>query len=214
MVTKESIGTGIDFYCKFFYYQIAKIQLAFTIVDWKPSARLYQRWAVFSLESKQMKQQLETPLYATLFYEARSALQITWNEYMYLDMVQKLHIHQKWCTKSLENCAGDLGLTKRGVSKMKERLLSKGLLEKNIKGHLRVTKKYTEVAVNKVHQQHVQPVNSVPKSVNFVPSAGELSSTKNNNRITLDNRNLKNRGSGYQAAKSMAALIKQRARSN
>lgn len=158
-----------------------------------------------------MKNQNQSPLYATLFYEAREALQVNWNEYVYLDMVQKLHIHQKWCTKSLENCATDLGLTKRGVSKMKERLLAKGLLEKNIKGHLRVTAKYTGVAVNKVHQQYAQEVNRVPKSVNSVPYGGELSSTKNNNRITLESSSKDFRGIHSPAKERLRARFRQKA---
>lgn len=135
-----------------------------------------------------MKNERETPLYATLQYAARRDLGINWNEYIYLDMVQKLHIHQSWCTKSLESCAYDIGITKRGVSKMKERLISIGLLERNVAGHLRVTRKYTEVAVNSVQPPLTKSVNSVPKSVNSVPSIGELSSTKNNNRITKNKK--------------------------
>lgn len=145
-----------------------------------------------------MKQQTDSPLYATVFYEARKRLEVSWNEYIYLDMVQKLHIHQKWCTKSLESCAKDLGITKRGVSKMKERLIEKGLLERNIKGSLRVTPKYTDIAVNKV-----------PKSVNSVPFAGELSSTKNNNRITKIKGLDKKRASRRTAANVRRMLVDQ-----
>lgn len=149
-----------------------------------------------------MKQQTDTPLYATVFYEARKKLDISWNEYIYLDMVQKLHIHQKWCTKSLESCARDLGITKRGVSKMKERLIDKGLLERSMRGHLKVTPKYTEIAVNKVHRLENKAVNLVPKSVNKVPSAGELSSTKNYNRTTKINKE------SYKKAREASAKVR------
>ena len=155
----------------------------------------------FQFRKTKMKEQ--SPLYATLFYEARKKLDISWSEYIYLDMVHKLS-YERWCIKSLENCAKDLGLTKRGVSKMKERLISKGLLKRNIKGHLRVTLKYTGVAVNKVHQTPHVAVNKVPKSVNLVPSGGELSSTKNNNRIT------KNNGEGYKKARQMRDQLSKR----
>lgn len=130
-----------------------------------------------------MKEQ--TPRYATLLYDVRAHLNISWAEYVYLDMVHKLSYGQ-WCVKSLDNCGKDLGVTKRGVSKMKERLIKRGLLKRNVKGHLKVTAEYTDVAVNKVHRTPHVAVNSVPKSVNSVPSSGELSSTKNNNRVTLD----------------------------
>src|SRR5438093_1066290 len=103
-----------------------------------------------------MKQQTETPLYATLLYDVRKKLDINWNEYVYLDMVQKLHIRQSWCTKSLDNCAKDIGITRRGLIKIKNKLLERGLIEKNIRGHVKVTSKYTSVAVNKVHQQGSQ----------------------------------------------------------
>lgn len=156
-----------------------------------------------------MKQQIETPKYATVLYDVRKKLGISWNEYIYLDMIQKLHINQAWCTKSLLSCAIDLGITKRGVSKMKERLVTLGLLEKNAKGHLRVTSKYTEVAVNSVPQFVKRSVNSVPKSVNSVPLVGELSSTKNNNRITKNRENENYEASDdYKKARQASEKIK------
>lgn len=131
----------------------------------------------------------ETPLYATVHYDVRRELGITWNEYIYLDMVQKLHISRPWCIKSIQNCADDMGLSKRGLIKMRDNLIVKGLLKKNIKGHLRVTDKYVDYAVNKVHHGDKKSVNKVPKSVNKVHSIGEQSATKNNNRITKNNNN-------------------------
>lgn len=134
----------------------------------------------------------ETPRYATLQYDTRESLCVSWAELVFLDMVQKLSIRQPWCTKSLSSCGKDLGVTKRGVMKMRDRLIEKGLLKKNVKGHLRVTEKYINVAVNKVHHPQNKSVNKVPQSVNKVHSSGEQSSTKNNNRIT------KNNGEGYK----------------
>lgn len=131
-----------------------------------------------------MKQQNDTPLYATLMYDVRKKLDVSWSEYVYLDMVQKLHIHQKWCTKSLESCAKDLGITRRAVINMKNRLIEKGLLRKSIKGYLQVTEKYTAVAVNKVHQTPYVGVNKVHKVVKKLHPASEETSPKNNNRIT------------------------------
>lgn len=147
-----------------------------------------------------MKEQTEIPKYATLLYDVRKQLGITWAEYVYLDMVHKLS-YERWCIKSLDNCGKDLGITKRGVSKMKERLINRDLLKKNIKGHLKVTDKYTGVAVNKVPHQQLRSVNSVPKSVNSVPPGGELSSTKNNNR------NTEKMAKGYKKAQEMRARL-------
>jgi hypothetical protein len=152
-----------------------------------------------------MKEQTGRPRYATLLYDVRQKLNVNWAEYVYLDMVHKLSYHG-WCFKSLESCAVDLGMTKRGVSKMKERLIGRGLLKRNIKGHLKVTELYTGVAVNSVHQAPHMAVNSVPKSVNSVPQIGELSSTKNNNRITIE------LGEGYKKAKLKAEEIRAKSR--
>jgi len=114
----------------------------------------------------------ETPKYATLMYDVLDVLEVSISEYFYLDMVQKLS-YNRWCIKSIENCANDMRISKRGLIKMRERLIEKGLLQKNIKGYTKVTKNYMDIAVNKV-----------PKSVNKVHSTGELSAYKNNNRIT------------------------------
>lgn len=132
-----------------------------------------------------MGKQTEVPRYATLLYHVLHDLDISINEYFYLDMVQKLS-YQRWCTKSLENCAQDMRISKRGLIKLRDRLIERGLLQKNIKGHLKVTAKYIDVAVNKVPQGQHGPVNSVTKSVNKVHRGGELSATKNNNRLTRE----------------------------
>ena len=132
----------------------------------------------------------DTPLYATLLYDVRKELDISISEYFYLDMVHKLS-YDRWCSKSLENCASDMGITKRGLIKLRDRLLASGLLKKNAKGHLKVTQKYTGVAVNKV-----------PKPVNFVHHRGEQSSkitgSQNNNRKTIEKRGNKDKGSEAQ----------------
>jgi hypothetical protein len=125
-----------------------------------------------------MKNKNESPLYATLLYEVRRKLDISIQEYFYLDMVYHLS-HDGWCYKSLESIARDMGTTKRGVMKMRDRLIERKLLEKNIKGHVKTTVMY-----NSVLRSDNKSVNKVPLSVNKVHPSGELSSTKNNNRIT------------------------------
>lgn len=178
----------------------------------------------------QQTNQTESPKYATLLYDVRQQLGISWNEYIYLDMVQKLQLSKGWCFKSLENCATDLGFTKRGTIKMRDRLIGLELLARNDKGNVRVTDKYIEVAVNSVHRNEVQngvfvkrSVNSVPKSVNSVHRIGELSSKitggENNNRKTENMVTLKNdlaagdsetAKSGYQHARAIVEKIKQK----
>ena len=129
-----------------------------------------------------MKQQNESPLYATLLYSVRKELDISIAEYFYLDMVYHLS-HDGWCYKSLESIARDMGISKRGVMKMRDRLIHKKLLKKNIKGYVK-----TDVAYNLVHRTPNNAVNKVPLSVNKVHPSGEQSSTKNNNRITKNNK--------------------------
>lgn len=114
----------------------------------------------------------ETPRYATLLYEVRRLLDVSFTEYVYLDMVHKLS-YERWCNKSLEHTGNDLGISKRGVIKMRDRLIAKELLKRNVKGELRVTDLYIKLAVNKV-----------PQSVNKVHFAGEQSAPKNNKRNT------------------------------
>lgn len=125
-----------------------------------------------------MKNKNESPIYATLLYEVRRKLDISIQEYFYLDMVYHLS-HDGWCYKSLESIARDMGITKRGVMKMRDRLIERKLLKKNIKGHVKTTVMY-----NSVLRSDNKSVNKVPLSVNKVHPSGELSSTKNNNRIT------------------------------
>ena len=132
----------------------------------------------------------ETPLYATLLYHVLYKLDISIAEYFYLDMVHKLS-YQRWCTKSLANCASDMNISRIGLIKLRNRLLERGLLQKNTKGHLKVTPKFTDIAVNKVYQPPHAVVNKVTQSVNKVYPAGKQSIPKNYNRITKNNTNLK-----------------------
>lgn len=118
----------------------------------------------------------QTPRYCTMYYDARKALDVSIAEYFYLDMVHKLS-YNRWCIKSVQNCADDMGISKRGLLKIRDRLVEQGYLKKNIKGHTKVTDEYINIAVNKVH-----------KSVNKVHPTGEQSAHKNNKRYT-ENRN-------------------------
>jgi hypothetical protein len=61
-------------------------------------------------------------LYAHLFYDVREKLDVSIAEYYYLDMVRQLS-DGRWCTKSLKNCAKDMGIGKRGLLKMRDRLI-------------------------------------------------------------------------------------------
>lgn len=133
----------------------------------------------------------ETPKYATLLYDVLEVLDVSISEYFYLDMVHKLS-YNRWCIKSIEHCASDMRISKRGLIKMRDRLTKRGLIKKNIKGHVKVTDDYIKIAVNKV-----------PKSVNKVHSTGELSAHKNYNRITKNINGEQNSLNRYKTPQQM-----------
>lgn len=125
-----------------------------------------------------------SPRYATVLYDVRRQLDISFISYVYLDMVHKLS-YQRWCSKSLLHCADDLGISRRHMIRIKNDLLDKKLIEKNSHGYVRVTTKYTGVAVTKSHQQAVQVVTKSPKVVTKSHLASDnMSLIENNNRIT------------------------------
>jgi len=122
------------------------------------------------------------PRYATLLYPVRQKLDISWAEYVYLDMVYHLD-RNGWCYKSLESVAKDMGMAKSGVVKMRERLISKNLLKKSKNGHVKTTVMYHKVILADKSSYHKvnEPYHKVERGV-------PLSGTKNNNRNTLEKR--------------------------
>lgn len=120
----------------------------------------------------------ELPRYATLMYDVRKALDITWTEYVYLDMVYHLS-HDGWCYKSLDNVGEDLGLDRSNVYRMRNRLIERGLLKKNARGHVKTTDAYAkrirtdEGAYAKRDKPYAKRDSAVVKT-----------HTKNNNRTT------------------------------
>ena len=122
------------------------------------------------------KTQTDTPLYATLLYGVRKQLGITVAEYYYIDMVYHLSRNDKgWCYKSLESIADDMGMSKNGVVKMRNRLIERGFIKKNIKGYTKTTEMYHSVV-----RGGNKPYHSVTNRTTKYTSAIPLSSTKNN----------------------------------
>lgn len=140
-----------------------------------------------------MKQQTETPLYATLFYHIRRELDLNWNEYIYLDMVYHLS-KDGWCYKSLDNIADDLGMVKSGVQKMRNRLIERGLLKKNIKGHVKTTVTYHSV-LRSPNERTTQETKRTTQYYAAVP----LSTTKNNNKNNKELEDVKNKAQNPKA---------------
>lgn len=146
------------------------------------------------------------PKYATLQYAVLKDLDISINEYFYLDMVWYLS-RTGWCNKSLENIASDMNISKIGVMKLRNRLIDRGFLEKNRKGYVKTTDMY-----NKVYLTNDGAYNKVTKSYNKVYSGGKQSIPKNNNRITENNKTEKREehGTGYERAKAVRDQLARR----
>lgn len=124
--------------------------------------------------------QTVTPKYATLLYEVRKVLDITWIEYVYLDMVYHLS-HDGWCFKSLDNVGLDLGIDRSNVWRMQNRLVAQGLLLKNKDGHTKTSVTYAK-RIQTVDNSYAKRNTTYAKR----NSAVVKTHTKNNNRITLD----------------------------
>lgn len=129
--------------------------------------------------------------YATLYYHVLKDLDISINEYVLLDMIFKLSIRDGYCYKTRTSMAEDLGFTRRGVQKLIAKLVDKELLIRHKDG-FKVTEAYIEVAeverVNKVRTYDSSGANKVPNTANKVRGGCEQSTTKNNNRITKNNK--------------------------
>lgn len=122
------------------------------------------------------------PKYATLLYQVRKELDISIAEYFYLDMVYHLS-HSGWCYKSLDSVALDMGITRMGVVKLRDRLIERKLIVKNAKGHVK-----TSVTYNKVIQVEPETYNKVAKRITKFTPDSKLSLPKNNNEINKEKK--------------------------
>lgn len=132
-----------------------------------------------------MKQQNEAAKFAHLQYEVLHQLEISINEYWFLDMVYQLS-RNGMCYKSLESIARDMRLTKNGVVKLRDRLIGRKLVIKDRKGRLK-----TSVTYNSVYRVPSQTYNSVQNRTTKYNAAVQLSGTKINNEINNRIRNPK-----------------------
>jgi hypothetical protein len=136
-----------------------------------------------------MAQQTQVPKFAHLDYQILHEFEISINEYFLLDMIFRLSGNgHYWCNKKLENIAFDMRITKRGVQKLRDRLIERKLLLKGIGNRLRTSEKW-----NKVHfieESVLQKSEQSSKKWNKVHPKVEQSSSKtsveNNRRLTLE----------------------------
>lgn len=92
--------------------------------------------------------------YTTIMHEPRIRLQLTMNEYALLDLVYRLSTNptapvKGWCSMSKENLAVFLGVSKRTIITICNKLYDANYIEKSIDGRLyKTTDKWVENAVN------------------------------------------------------------------
>lgn len=165
--------------------------------------------------------QAEKSTYVTLFYDVRRKLDISVNEYCLLEMVYHLSYRTGYCYKSPGYIAQDLGLTKRAVNLMVNRLAAKGLMERLTNYTLRVTDAYYSVQV-----LGGKKVPTLPASGKKVPEVGKKltgwekstpnNNSENNNKKAVDNkketepRTHDTDGAGYQHARDTINEIRRR----
>lgn len=130
--------------------------------------------------------------YTIINHEARIKFGLTINEYAVADLIYHLSNNPKsevpgWCYASKEKIAELLGLTKRGINKIIQKLVEKKLIErrvdkvnKSVGNHLRITFNWYETVLIK------EGGNEIPTEVkggNKVPKRWEQSShNKDNNK--------------------------------
>jgi hypothetical protein len=96
-----------------------------------------------ALKGRQFKLQ---PRYTTVIHQVRKRLALSMPAYCVIDSIAKLSNkpdHQ-WCTRSKDEIAEFLMISRRTVFNAIDEGLKKGLLEKNERGDLRVAYKWIE----------------------------------------------------------------------
>lgn len=133
------------------------------------------------------------PKFAHLQYQVLYDLDISIAEYFMLDMIYQLS-RDGWCNKKLDNIAYDMNITRRGVLKMRDRLIERGLIIKGVANKLRTSEKVNKVYFSDDHFiQNRKKSEQSSEKVNKVHPKSEQSFPKNNNRITKEYRkDLKN----------------------
>jgi len=96
--------------------------------------------------------------YGTILYEVRDALRITTNEYLFLDAVMKLEKNERnpgWCDAGAAYLAWVVGISRRNIFPMYERLEKRGLLTLQPNGAHETLKKVAQLFADAVHKQDV-----------------------------------------------------------
>jgi len=138
----------------------------------------------------------QKPRYSTLHYGVREQLDISWAQYVLLDMIYHLSAKFGFCSKSVRAIAADLGDTKTSVHRHIKELLDRELLIK-LEGGYKCSDAYISIAyLETVPSRDTRPkVGQAkrPKMKPSVPKRDQVSQNvsnnrgENNNRITVDN---------------------------
>lgn len=144
---------------------------------------------IFHRREGKMSKNLK-PKYAHLEYDVLYSLDISITEYWYLDMVYQLS-RFGWCNKKLENISYDMHMTKRGVMKLRDRLIEKKLIIKGRGNKVKTSEKVNKVYFSDTNYNSKSELSS--KKVNKVHPKSEQSITKtsveNNKRLTKNKEN-------------------------
>lgn len=165
-------------------------------------------WLAFFI-TKPRRDLVKRPKYAHLYYDVLHELDISIAEYFLMDMIYQL-CRGGWSRKRLEYIAQDMNISRLGVMKMRDRLITKGLLEKGVGSRLKTTEKVNKVYFSqedyKKSIQSYKKVNKVyKKSIQSIPPS------KINYRLTKNNREEK--GKGYELAAEVVKRIRLKAQS-
>jgi hypothetical protein len=87
------------------------------------------------------------PRYTTVIHQVRKQLELSMPAYCVVDSVSKLSNKpdHEWCTRSKDDLAGFLMISRRTVFNALNEAVEKGLIEKNDRGDLRATNKWIEM---------------------------------------------------------------------
>lgn len=131
--------------------------------------------------------------YTTIIHEFRRQNELSCLEYVLLDMIYHLQVSPRsavkdWCYMKRETMAEEIGITKRGLLGMIDRLIESGFLIRNDETKfLKTTEKWFCVYFTDSEESSPKVKKVHPKSEESSPIKGEESSPLYNNIIIKDN---------------------------
>lgn len=149
----------------------------------------------------------EQPIYTTIFHKTRINLDLTCNEYCVADTIFCLSNNPSskvsgWCYASKETIGGFLGITKQCVHQIINKLLEKGLIEKDEETkYLKTTSLwYNKVVIERIKSNSKEDLPLVKKvystqETKFTPTSKQ---SLHNNNIYNNNYNSKEKSYSHK----------------